>query len=143
MQYDLHVTRFAMGVPMAKFTAAELRVMRLLWEHGEMKPAELQARFPEPIKNPALRATLATLVGKGHATRRRVGKAYYYQPATRPKSAFRTMLGELVDGYCGGSVRTLVMNIIRAEELSAADLLALKELADQPPAPEGEGEARP
>ena len=120
---------------MSKFTPGELRVMRLLWEHGEMKPAEVQERHPEPIKNPALRAVLATLLAKGHVRRRRVGKAYFYEPTTRPRSAFRTMLGELVDAYCGGSVQTLVMNIIRAEKLSDADLRALKKLADQPDSP--------
>lgn len=116
---------------MARLTQAELKVMRLLWEHGEMKPAELQARFPEPIKNPALRSHLSTLLEKGHVTRRLVGKAFYYKPTTRRKSAFRTMLGELVDAYCGGSVENLVLNIIRSEKLSEDDLIALRKLADE------------
>jgi BlaI family transcriptional regulator, penicillinase repressor len=115
---------------MPRFTPGELKVMRLLWEHGEMKPADLQERFSEPIKNPALRSYLTTLLEKGHVTRRLVGKAYFYKPATRPRSAFRTMLGELVDAYCGGSMQSLVMNIIRSEKLSEDDLLELKRLAD-------------
>src|SRR3954464_8581193 len=116
---------------MPRFTAGELKVMRLLWEHGELKPAELQERFPEPIKNPALRSYLTTLVEKGHVTRRRVGKAYQYKPATRPRSAFRARRGELVHACCGGSVQALVMNIIKSEKLSAEELLSLKRLADQ------------
>jgi len=104
--------------------------MRLLWELGELKPAELQEQFPEPIKNPALRSYLTTLVEKGHVTRRRVGKAYYYKAVTRSRSAFRTMLSELVETYCGGSVSALVMNLIKSEKLSEADLLDLKRLAD-------------
>ena len=116
---------------MPRFTPGELKVMRLLWEHGELKPAELQERFPEPIKNPALRSYLTTLVEKGHVTRRRVGKAYYYKAVTRSRSAFRTMLGELVDTYCGGSVSALVMNLIKSEKLSEADLLELKRMADE------------
>ena len=115
---------------MPRFTPGELKVMRLLWEHGEMKPGELQKRFPEPIKNSAIRSYLTTLLEKGHVTRRLVGKAYHYKPATRPRSAFRSMLGELVDVYCGGSVQDLVMNIIRSEKLSEDELLALKRLAD-------------
>lgn len=115
---------------MPRFTPGELKVMSLLWAHGEMKPAELQKHFPEPIKNPALRSYLTTLLEKGHVTRRLVGKAYYYKAATRPRMAFRTMLGELVDAYCGGSVQALVMNIIRSERLSEVELLELKRLAD-------------
>src|SRR5665213_194360 len=89
------------GAPlMPPMTPGELKVMRLLWEHGEMKPADLQECFPEPIKNPALRSYLTTLLEKGHVTRRRVGKAFYYKATTHSRSAFRTMLGELVDAYC-------------------------------------------
>jgi BlaI family transcriptional regulator, penicillinase repressor len=123
---------------MPRFTPGELKVMRLLWEHGELKPAELQERFHEPIKNPALRSYLTTLFDKGHVTRRLVGKAYYYKATTRPRSAFRTMLGELVDTYCGGSMQNLVMNLIQAERLSEEELLELKRLAEggdrKPPA---------
>ncbi len=116
---------------MPRFTPGELKVMRLLWEHGELKPAELQERFPEPIKNPALRSYLTTLLEKRHVSRRRVGKAYYYKAATRSRSAFRAMLGELVEAYCGGSVSALLMNLIQSEKLTEADLLELKRLADE------------
>ncbi len=34
-----------------KLTAGELKVMQLLWQHGEMKPSEIQEKFPEDIKN--------------------------------------------------------------------------------------------
>jgi predicted transcriptional regulator len=116
---------------MLRFTSGELKVMRLLWAHGELKPAELQQLFPEPIKNPALRSYLSILLEKGHVSRRRVGKAYYYKALTRSRSAFRTTLDELVEAYCDGSLRSLVMNIIRLEKLSEADLIALKRLADE------------
>ena len=116
---------------MPQLTPGELKVMKLLWEHGELKPSELQDRFPEPIKNPALRSYLTTLLKKGHLVRRRVGRAYYYKAVTRSRSAFRTMLGELVDTYCGGSVQALVMNIIKSERLGEAELLELRRLADE------------
>lgn len=115
---------------MSRFTEGELRVMRLLWEHGELKPGELQERFPEPIKNPALRSYLTTLLEKGHVTRRKVGKAYYYKAATRSRSAYQSMLKELVNAFCGGSVQALVMNIIRSEKLGEDELLELKRLAE-------------
>ena len=115
---------------MARFTAGELRVMRLLWEHGEMKPAELQALHPEPIKNPALRSYLMILVNKGHVGRRKVGKAYLYRARTPQRRAFSSMLGDLVETFCAGSVEELVMALVRKEKLSEDDLLELKRLAD-------------
>ena len=129
---------------MPQLTPGELKVMKVLWEHGELKPSELQDRFPEPIKNPALRSYLTTLLEKGHLTRHRVGKAYYYNAVTRSRSAFRTMLGDLVDSFCGGSIQALVMNIIKAEQLSEEELLEMKRLADESgkTRPRGEGERK-
>jgi BlaI family penicillinase repressor len=63
-------------------------------------------------------------------TRRRVGRAYYYKAVTRARSAFRTMLDELIDAYCGGSVQALVMNIIKSERLTVEGLIELKRLAE-------------
>ena len=119
---------------MARFTAGELRIMQLLWEHGELKPAELQKLHPEPIKNPALRSYLTILVDKQHVTRRKVGKAYLYKATTPRQRAFSAMLRDLVETFCAGSVEELVMTLVRKEKLSEENLLELKQLADEPSA---------
>jgi predicted transcriptional regulator len=119
---------------MSRFTAGELRVMQLLWAHGELKPAELQQLHPEPIKNPALRSYLKILVDKGHVSRRKVGKAYLYRARTLRQRAFSTMLTDLVETFCAGSVEELLLTLVRKEKLSEEDLLELKRLADEPSA---------
>jgi BlaI family transcriptional regulator, penicillinase repressor len=116
---------------MAQFTPGELNIMRLLWEHGELKPGDLQARFPEPIKNSALRSYLTILLQKGHVSRRKAGKAFFYKAVTRRESAFRTTLREFVNVYCGGSTQALLLNLISSEKLSERELVALKRLADE------------
>jgi BlaI family transcriptional regulator, penicillinase repressor len=122
---------------MARFTPGELAVMQLLWEHGELKPADLQKRFPWLIKNPALRSHLSILLAKGHVKRRKMGKAYFYQAVTRQTSAFRSTLRDLVDNYCGGSVQALLLNLIQTEKLTSAELLELEKLAKgQSPEPD-------
>ena len=122
---------------MSRFTPGELRVMQLLWAHGELKPAELQSLYPEPIKNPALRSFLKILVEKGHVTRRKVGKAYLYKAKTPRQRAFSTMLADLVETFCAGSVEELLLALVRKEKLSEQDLLELKRLADEPSAETG------
>jgi predicted transcriptional regulator len=120
---------------MPRFTPGELNVMRLLWAHGEMKPSQIQALYPEPIKNPALRSYLQILLEKGHVTRRKVGKAFCYQAITPRQSAFRSTLQELIDSYCDGSVQALLMTLIRSEKLSEDELAELRRLTDQPHPP--------
>jgi predicted transcriptional regulator len=115
---------------MSPFTPGELSVMQILWEHGELKPAGVQKRFPAPIKNPALRSYLNILVDKGHVTRRKVGKAYFYKAVMRRQEAVRSTLREMVEAYFDGSTKNLVLNLIRHEKLSEKELLELKRLAD-------------
>ena len=119
---------------MAKFTAGELKVMQVLWEHGEMKPAEIQDLYPEPIKNAAMRSYLTILVEKGHITRRQVCKAYFYKAKTLQNRVFHSMLKELVDTFCGGSKKQLLLSLVKSEKLSEEQLQELKEIAEQAPA---------
>lgn len=115
---------------MSQLTAGEMEVMQILWQHGELKPAEIQARFPRRIKNPALRSYLSILLEKGHVTRRQQGRAYYYRAKTRRQSVFRLMLRDLVDTFCNGSTQALLCNLIEFEKLSEEELLELKRLAE-------------
>jgi predicted transcriptional regulator len=112
-------------------TRGELDVIRILWEHGELKPAEIQKHFPRPIKNAALRSYLSILVEKGHVTRRAVGKAYFYKAKTKRESAFTRTLKDLINGYCEGSPEALLMALIKSERLSETELLRLKRMAEE------------
>lgn len=112
-----------------RLTAGELKVMQLLWEHGELKPAQLQKLFPEPIKNPAMRSYLSILMEKGHVERRLVGKAYFYSAKTPRQNAFSIMLSQLVDTFCQGSLQQFLMTLVREEQISSADLEKLKQIA--------------
>ncbi len=109
----------------------ELDVIRILWDHGELKPAEIQHRFPRPIKNAALRSYLSILVEKRHVTRRAVGKAYFYKAKTKRESAFLRTMKDLIDGYCAGSPEALLMALIKSEQLSETELLRLKRMAEE------------
>ena len=118
---------------MVRFTAGEMEVMRILWDHGELKPAEIQKQFPRPIKNAALRSYLTILVEKGHLVRRSKGKAFYYRPKTKRESTFRSMLGELVNTFCGGSSEALLCHLLAKEKLSPKDLLEVDNVAPEQP----------
>ncbi len=116
---------------MPSFTKGELDVMRILWSHGEMKPVEIQERFPREIRNSALRSYLSILLEKGHVTRRRVGKAYFYRAKTHRERAFRHTLRSLLDTFCSGSAEGLLVRLIKSEKLSDKELLELKRIADE------------
>ena len=120
---------------MPHFTKGELEVMRILWEHGELKPAEIQQRFPWELKNPSLRSYLTILLDKGHVSRRRIGKAFFYKAKTRRDSAFRSMVRDVTRVCCDGSVEVLLCQLIRSEKLSEEDLLELKRISEEKHSP--------
>ena len=114
---------------MASFSPGELEVMRVLWELGDGKPSEIQARFPRPIQNAALRFQLRVLLEKGHVKRRRVGKAYSYAALTPRVGAFTNMAKRMADAFTKGSTAGLIAELIRTENLSAGEIRHLQKVA--------------
>ena len=115
---------------MPSFTTGELEVMQILWEDGELKPAEIQEKYSRPIKNAALRFQLKILLEKNHVCRRKVGKAYYYKAKTPRKGAFKRMVQRMADVYCQGSCAGHIAELIKTQKLSDEEIQTLRELAD-------------
>jgi len=116
---------------MKRLTDGELEVMQVLWRHGSLKPAEIQAHFPRPIQNAALRSVLLVLLDKGHVTRRKEGKAYYYEARTRRQRTLGQTVRRLAEVFSGGSAAALIAQMIETTELTAGEIEELKRLAER------------
>ena len=116
---------------MSKFTKSELEVMQVLWDHGSLKPIEIQERFSRKIKNSALRSLLTVLLEKGHVTRRMNGKAYFYMAKTPQQQTLKKMTRHLANVFCGGSTAALIVQLVKTENLSEEDILELQAIAEQ------------
>lgn len=113
---------------MATFTRGELEVMQILWEHGSLKPAQIQEKFERPIKNETLRSMLRVLLEKKHVKRRLVGKAYFYEASTPRQGTFNRMTRRIADLFCGGSPAAMIAQLIQSEKLSAEDIADLQRI---------------
>jgi predicted transcriptional regulator len=107
----------------------ELEALRILWERGELKPAEIQSAFSWPIENPTLRSVLLTLVEKGHVTREQRGKAFFYAARVRKATLLQAMMRSLAQVFAGGSHQQLVAQLVETGDLNPADLKLLSETA--------------
>ena len=107
----------------------ELEALRILWECGELKPAEIQARFGWPIENATLRSVLANLVAKRGVTRRLQGKAFYYAAAIPKATLLATTLQTLARIFAGGSRQELVVQLMETSDLKPADLKLIRQTA--------------
>jgi predicted transcriptional regulator len=107
----------------------ELETLRILWERGEAKPAEIQACFEWPIENATLRSVLVNLVEKKHATRRLQGKAFFYAACVPKATLLQTMTQTLARIFAGGSHQELVAQLMETSDLKPADLLLIRQTA--------------
>lgn len=116
---------------MDNFTPCELEVMEVLWRNDPLKPAEILEQLERGLTDAALRSTLRVLVEKGHVTRRKQGKAYYYRSRKSAPLALKKMTKKLADLFCEGSSYGLIAQLLKSEELSAEDLRQLQQIAEQ------------
>lgn len=123
------------------FTKGELEVMQVLWEHGLLKPGDIQEQFPRPIRNAALRSVLLVLLEKEHVVRVRKGRAYYYRAKTPRQKTLKKMTHQLAQIFSGGSPAALIVQLIKSEQLSEDDIRELKRITNEK-SPPSEGETK-
>lgn len=107
----------------------ELEALRILWEKGELKPAEIQADFSWPIENATLRSVLVNLVEKKHVTRHLQGKAFFYAARVPKATMLQQLTHHLARVFAGGSHRELVAQLVETADLKRADLALLRQTA--------------
>ncbi len=108
----------------------ELEALRILWEKGELKPAEIQEQFSWPIENATLRSVLVNLVEKKHITRRMQGKAFFYAAQVPKASMLQGLMQHLAQVFAGGSHKELVAQLVETGDIKPADLRLLREAAE-------------
>jgi predicted transcriptional regulator len=100
----------------------DLEALRILWEWGELKPADIQGRFSWPIENATLRSVLVNLVEKGHIVRKLHGKAFFYGACAKKTTLLQNMLRTMARVFAGGSSRELVAQLVETGDIKPEDL---------------------
>jgi BlaI family transcriptional regulator, penicillinase repressor len=115
--------------PMNALNQNELEALRLLWEQGELKPAEIQEHFAWPIENATLRSVLVNLVEKKQITRRLQGKAFFYSALIPKATLLQTIMQTLARVFAGGSNQELVVQLMETSDIKATDLKQIRQVA--------------
>jgi len=111
-------------------TEGELRLMNVLWKKGPATVGDVAASLTE---NPALAYStvltrLRILEGKGYLRHIKRGRAFVYEPVIAQEEASRNALGYLVNRFFGGSRELLVVNLLKEETVSRAELRRIKKM---------------
>ena len=104
----------------------ELEALRILWEKGALKPAEIQSHFSWPIENATLRSVLVNLVEKGHVTRKLRGKAFFYGARVKKTALLQNMLHTMARVFAAGSKQELIAQLVRTGDMKPEDLEVIR-----------------
>lgn len=107
----------------------ELEALRILWERGELKPAQIQSHFSWPIENATLRSVLVNLVAKRQVRRQLRGKAFFYAASVPKATLLQTIMQNLARVFARGSHQELVAQLVQTGDIKTADLKILSETA--------------
>jgi len=124
----LHAPRHAK----AELTSAQLEIMNLFWERGELGVAQVWRLLSERrrIARNTVQTMLTRLVEKGWLQARPQGTAFCFRASRQRKSTLRCMVGQLLDTAFAGSASGLVMALLEARRLSPDEAQRIRELID-------------
>ena len=111
-------------------TEGELRLMNVLWKKGAATVGDVAASLTNdpPLAYSTVLTTLRILEGKGYLRHSKKGRAFVYEPVIAREEASRTALGYLVNRFFGGSRELLVVNLLKEESISRAELRRIRKM---------------
>lgn len=96
----------------------EREVMAILYRRGEATAKEVQDELLEPPSYSAVRALLATMMGKELVTIRKDSRRYVYRAAVPEKKAKQSALRQLLSTFFEGRPEKLVAALLDPKEQS-------------------------
>jgi predicted transcriptional regulator len=110
-------------------TEAELRLMKILWERGELAVGELVAAMPEGsvLAYNSVLTTIRILEKKGYVRHRQEGRAFIYSPCVAEQEAERSEVRHIMQRLFGNSRERLLLSLLGDDELTPEELQRLKD----------------
>jgi predicted transcriptional regulator len=116
-------------------TQRHFEVLGLLWEHGPMTVRELLERLPSerPLPYTTVLGLLQNMERAGLAAHDVESQTHRYRALVSRQHATGTLLSDFIERFFRGSAARLVLGLVDAQKLSAADLREIEaRLADKP-----------
>ena len=108
---------------MKQLTKAEEDIMKILWDLGEGSAKQVRDQFSEP--KPAYN-TVSTIIrileDKKFVTYYKQGRLHIYVPLVKKTEYSNHSITKLIDGYFGGSFKSMVSFFVKKNDISLAEL---------------------
>lgn len=115
-----------------QLTAAEQKIMDLLWRDGAMTVRDLTERLSaeQAVAYTTVQTICRILLDKGHVQAHKAGKAFVYQAVTVQQEARSQALLQLLKKFFGGSPDALAQHLLQDNALAPELALQLQAKID-------------
>lgn len=116
-----------MPITPKSLTAAEAEVMNVIWDHPHSAVSDIVDAVPRSLAYTTIMTTVRILEEKGFVQRcGKRGRAYLYEAKVQRQEIRGSMMSELAARLFGGSIQSMVLDLVKREEISADDLAELR-----------------
>ncbi len=109
-------------------TDRQYSLLRVLWSSGPLTVRELMSKVPQGDQQPytTVLGMLQNMEKAGLVTHEKQGVTYRYRPSAGEQETTGKLLRDFLARFFGGSAEKLVLGLVDADELDAADLRELE-----------------
>jgi predicted transcriptional regulator len=112
-------------------TPCEAEVMNVVWDKQSVTVQDVVDSIPRPLAYTTVMTTMKILEEKGFISRKgKRGRAYVYRPRVSCERASQDSLAEITNRFFDGSVKSMVLTLLKTEKITAADLAELRSVLD-------------
>ncbi len=112
-------------------TACEAEVMNVVWSQGVVTVQDVVDAIPRRLAYTTVMTTMKILEDKGYIARgAKRGRAYVYRALVSCESASRNTVSEMANRFFDGSVKSMVLSLIKTHQISTEDLAELRDTID-------------
>lgn len=105
--------------------------MNVVWSHGAVTVQDVVDAIPRRLAYTTVMTTMRILEDKNFIQRgEKRGRAYVYRACVSADSAKRSTFNELANRFFDGSVKSMVLSLIKTQQISGADLAELRRAID-------------
>jgi predicted transcriptional regulator len=112
-------------------TPCEAEVMTVVWEKRDVTVQDVVDAIPRELAYTTVMTPLKILEVKGFIARgEKRGRAYVYRAKVSCERASRNTVDELANRFFDGSIKTMVLNLIKTQQIGSEDLAELRDAID-------------
>jgi predicted transcriptional regulator len=113
-------------------TAAELKILRVLWQHGPATVRQVHETLnaEKPCGYTTVLKFMQIMTGKGLLMRDESQRSHLYRPRVPAENTQRQLVADLLERVCEGSAEKLMMHALSAKKVSGEELAQIRRLLD-------------